>query len=86
MKKVHQGEEDKKNAMLQIQPSIVSQLPMRLMQTKRIHYVEGIPIETLVRYSLIRFNNVCHLIRDGDNGAMEISSTFQHKIQVKITF
>lgn len=29
----------------------------------------------LVRLSLTRFNNACHLIRDGENGALEIPST-----------
>lgn len=45
--------------------------------------MEELPVRALARHS--GPNNICHLIRDGDNGALEILSTFQYKIQEKIT-
>lgn len=40
-----------------------------------IQWMEGPPIKPLVRCSLTRFNNEC-LMRDGENRASEVSSTF----------
>lgn len=38
--------------------------------------MERSPIKPLVRYPLIGFSNTSHLIRGGENGALEVSSNF----------